>query len=48
MIVLYFTHIIYPEYQDSSIQIPLDEFKKEQIENSSVLKACLSPKFSMP
>lgn len=48
MIALYFICIIYPEYQDFSIQIPLDEFKKEQIENFSVFKAWISPEFSMP
>lgn len=48
MIVLYFIHIIYPGYQDFYIQMPLDEFKKEQVENFSVLKACVSPEFSMP
>lgn len=48
MFVLYFIHIIYPEYQDFSTQIPLDEYKKEQIENASVLKAWVSPEFSMP
>lgn len=48
MTALYFICIIYPEYQDFSIQISLDGFKKEQIENISVLKASVSPEFSMP